>query len=537
MKVSKCIFRLFLLVCIPAFSLCESYAGGLIGSGEKESSRLKEELAEALSRKDQYAQQKEIRLEDLKRCLKSDGSWEERFRICNEICDGYLLYLFDSVYRYSVELCRLADQRGENACRVYARTKYGYALARGGFFKEAIDSLSAIRISPNELPDSVTANYYICLGRTYHDLADYTKDEVFSQHYNILGNRFLEQSLDYLNDSMRIAYVRGKMALKCGRLDDAKKMYVRALENCDDPDWLTIFYSTLAFIDRNLGLNEEAELYYMYSAINDIKAAFRESVALRGLASMLFYHENEVDLATQYIHIALDDATAYGTRHRMNVIGTLLPIFLNEKLRLDESRRHALLLCFVLSILVVAVLVFAAGNAWIQLKKLKASRLQLEVTNQKLQEANRIKESYLGHYLDISAEIVSQLDDFVIRANHKLDQKQYDGLRPLLKDLTRQRNKKVIFDEFDRTFLSLFPSFVEEFNRLLPEHEQIDTDGKSLNPRLRIFALIRLGITDSEQIARALGYSLNTIYNYRTRVRNKAVDPKNFEANIQKIGL
>ena len=77
MKVSKCIFRLFLLVCIPAFSLCESYAGGLIGSGEKESSRLKEELAEALSRKDQYAQQKEIRLEDLKRCLKSDGSWEE----------------------------------------------------------------------------------------------------------------------------------------------------------------------------------------------------------------------------------------------------------------------------------------------------------------------------------------------------------------------------------------------------------------------------------------------------------------------------
>ena len=152
-------------------------------------------------------------------------------------------------------------------------------------------------------------------------------------------------------------------------------------------------------------------------------------------------------------------------------------------------------------------------------------------------KTNRIKESYLGHYLDISAEIVSQLDDFVIRANHKLDQKQYDGLRPLLKDLTRQRNKKVIFDEFDRTFLSLFPSFVEEFNRLLPEHEQIDTDGKSLNPRLRIFALIRLGITDSEQIARALGYSLNTIYNYRTRVRNKAVDPKNFEANIQKIGL
>lgn len=506
---------------------------------EKNIPVLEKELAEALARKSEYARQKEAHLNELKLRLASGLrlSSEEQFRICDEICDNYLLYAFDSVYKYSVELCRLANRIGKTSYKIYARTKYGYGLARGGFFKEAVDSLSAIDVIPSELPDSITANYYICLGRTYHDLADYTKDEVFSDRYNRLGNQLLAQSLGYLHNSMMECYVQGKIALKCGRIGDAKKMYLQALDNCNDPDWLTIFYSTLAFIDRELGQNKEAEYYYTLSAINDIEAAIRESVALRGLASMLFYHENQVDLATLYINIALDDATAYGTRHRMNVIGTLLPIFLNEKLRIDKSRQQALLLSFALSILVGVILIFAAGSTWIQLKKLKASRVQLEETNRKLQEANRIKESYLGHYLDISAEIVNQLDDFVIRAKYKLDQRQYDGLRPMLKELTGRHNKEMIFEEFDRTFLSLFPSFVEEFNKLLPVGEQIIPLGKPLNSTLRIFALIRLGITDSEQIARVLGYSLNTIYNYRTRVRNKAVDPKNFEINIQKIGL
>ena len=541
MKTTGYIPPIFLLAIYIGNLLCMSCSPESEVRERKGYSSLEKELAETISLKNEYVRQKDAHLKELKLRMALEGSIqhssEEQFRICNEICDNYLLYAFDSVYKYTVELCRLANRIGKTPYQVYGRTKYGYGLARGGFFKEAIDSLSAIEIIPQELPDSITANYYICLGRTYHDLADYTKDEVFSNRYNQLGNQSLEQSLKYLNNPMTTFYVKGKIAFKRGRLGDAKKMYLQALENCSDPDWLTIFYSTLAFIDRELGQNEEAEYYYMLSAINDIKAVIRESVALRGLASMLFFHENQVDLATRYINIALDDATAYGTRHRMNVIGTLLPIFLNEKLRIDEDRQQALLLSFALSILVGVILVFAVGNTWIQLKKLKASRFHLEETNRKLQEANRIKESYLGHYLDISAEIVSQLDDFVIRAGHKLDQRQYDGLRPLFKELTGRHNKEMIFEEFDRTFLSLFPSFVEKFNNLLPEGDQITPSGKSLNSTLRIFALIRLGITDSDQIARVLGYSLNTIYNYRTRIRNKAIDPKNFEANIQKIGL
>lgn len=494
---------------------------------------------EALEHKQEFAARKEARLAELKQQLYRENglSPQARFGICDAICNGYMLFVFDSSYRYSVELCRLADRIGTEPYRTYARTHFGYALARGGFFKEAVDSLTAIKPDPRILPDSVMANYYICLGRTYQDLADYTNDGVFSPQYNRLGNQSLTASLAYLHDPMLRAYVRGKIALKNGDLVSAHALYEQALSLCHAPEWLTVFYSTLAYIARKAGRNDEAEYYYRLSVVNDCREAVRESVALRGLATILFYHRGQVDDASRYINMALDDATAFGTRHRMNVIGTLLPIFLNEQLHNNEERRQALLLSFVLSMLVGVILVVAAVNTWLQLRRLKRSRQQLEAINRKLQEANRIKESYMGHYLDISAEIASQLDDFVVRASHKLDHDQYEGLRPLLRELKGRQSKERIFEEFDRTFLSLFPTFVEDFNRLLPEQERIQLVGKSLNATLRIFALIRLGITESEQIARALGYSLNTIYNYRTRMRNKALDPKNFESRIQQIGL
>ena len=94
------------------------------------------------------------------------------------------------------------------------------------------------------------------------------------------------------------------------------------------------------------------------------------------------------------------------------------------------------------------------------------------------------------------------------------------------------------YDNFDDTFLELFPNFVNEFNALLQPDEQIvPKAGHQLNTELRIFALIRLGITDSVKIAQFLRYSITTIYNYRTRVRNKAAGNRDdLEKMVAMIG-
>ena len=129
-------------------------------------------------------------------------------------------------------------------------------------------------------------------------------------------------------------------------------------------------------------------------------------------------------------------------------------------------------------------------------------------------------------------------DNFVLVGQQKLDSKQYDSLSSMIHNLNSDFNRKSAFADFDRTFLSLFPTFVESFNSLLQPDDKFVLENKgALNSTLRIFALIRLGITESEQISEILGYSVNTVYNYRVRTRNKAVDPANFEKDVRKIGL
>ena len=504
---------------------------------------IEKKMSLALSQKEMYRQEKIERVDSIKHFLHANEkamTKEDLFKIYANLYSEFKLYSFDSAYHYATELCKIANEINSPSYKVAAKTQLGYILARGGFFKEAIDSLSSIQIEQDALSDSALSNYYICFGRAYHDLADYTKDDVFSMKYNQRGNELLSKSLTHLTDSSTIYYVKGKIALKENRIKEAKQLYQQALHLCDvtDPETLSILLSTMAFIDRKLELNDEAIDYYVKAAINDIHSATYESVSLRGLATMLYYHENDVDLASEYINEAFEDATFYGTRHRMNVIGTLLPVFVGEKLDIEKVKRQTFQESFILSSFFAIVLIIAIIYILVQMKRLRRSRELQEKLNLKLAEANRIKNSYIGHYLNATFKLVNQLDKFVLVGQQKLDNKQYDSLYSMIHNLNLEYNRKNAFSDFDQTFLSLFPTFVESFNALLHSEDQFVMDNKSsLNSTLRIFALIRLGITENEQISDILGYSVNTVYNYRVRTRNKATDPKDFEENVKRIGL
>lgn len=501
------------------------------------------QMSLALQQKDVYNQMKLNDIDSIRNFLNTNSNrmtCEEKFQVNVDLYNEFKLYSFDSAFHYATQLCRIANDIDSSAYRVDARTRLGYILARGGFFKEAIDSLSSIRIDKEVLPAKVLSDYYISFGRVYHDLADYTKDNVFSSRYNQIGNELLMESLPYLSDSSTIYYVRGKVALKEDKLAKSKQLYQRALELCDttDTETLSVLLSTMAYVNRKLELNDEAIHYYVKAAVNDIRSATKESVSMRGLATMLYYYKNDVNLASEYINEAFEDATFYGTRHRINVIGTLFPVFVGEKLGIEQVKRQTFQDSFILSSVFAVVLIIAIIYILMQMKHLRRSRQLLEKLNLKLSEANRIKNSYIGHYLDATFKLVNQLDNFVLVGQQKLDSKQYDSLSSMIHNLNSNFNRKSAFADFDRTFLSLFPTFVESFNSLLQPDDKFVLENKgALNSTLRIFALIRLGITESEQISEILGYSVNTVYNYRVRTRNKAVDPANFEKDVRKIGL
>ena len=519
------------------------YMGCTSGKPFQYREEVAKQMSLALQQKDVYNQMKLNDIDSIRNFLNTNSNrmtCEEKFQVNVDLYNEFKLYSFDSAFHYATQLCRIANDIDSSAYRVDARTRLGYILARGGFFKEAIDSLSSIRIDKEVLPAKVLSDYYISFGRVYHDLADYTKDNVFSSRYNQIGNELLMESLPYLSDSSTIYYVRGKVALKEDKLAKSKQLYQRSLELCDttDTETLSVLLSTMAYVNRKLELNDEAIHYYVKAAVNDIRSATKESVSMRGLATMLYYYKNDVNLASEYINEAFEDATFYGTRHRINVIGTLFPVFVGEKLGIEQVKRQTFQDSFILSSVFAVVLIIAIIYILMQMKHLRRSRQLLEKLNLKLSEANRIKNSYIGHYLDATFKLVNQLDNFVLVGQQKLDSKQYDSLSSMIHNLNSDFNRKSAFADFDRTFLSLFPTFVESFNSLLQPDDKFVLENKgALNSTLRIFALIRLGITESEQISEILGYSVNTGYNYRVRTRNKAVDPANFEKDVRKIGL
>lgn len=517
----------------------------------EEFASVKEKVRKVLDRKEEFRKQKEEKvflLESFLREHKDSMSAEEQFVLVKKLYDEFRLYSFDRAYDCAVRLYRIAQKLPASSSRlIEAQVCIGYVLARGGFFKEAIDSLSVIKIEEAILPDSVLADYYIRFGRTYHDLADYTNDSIFSPYYNELGNKLLKMGLCYVSDSLNLHYIQGKIALKSGNVNEAREHYLQALKYCPsrDKEWHSILYSTMAFIDHQLDMDNEAINYYVKAVENDVEGSIMESVALRGLANLLFYHKKDFNTASEFINIALNDAMFYGTRHRMNVIGTLLPVFVGKKLDTVETKMQTFFRSFLGSLMLITLLVIAVGNAFWQMKKIRSSKKALLDMNLKLKEANRvlrevsqIKDCYLGHYLDLYFELVNQLESFCIVAQQKIGQKNIASVQVLIRNLVKQHNRKEMFIDFDCTFLSLFPSFVVEFNSLLLPEEQITLESENtLNPTLRIYALFRLGISDTNQIAKILNYSFNTVYNYRIRIRNKAKDPKTFEEQVLKIAL
>ena len=293
------------------------------------------------------------------------------------------------------------------------------------------------------------------------------------------------------------------------------------------------------------GLNDldKCIQYTILSSLSDIRAANKETAAMYTLAKLL-YERGDVKNAYTFIKQAVDDAAFYGARQRMAEIGTILPLIASAEVNNAESQGQLWLRYVIgLSILSLLVMLFAF-IIFNQLRKLKAAELRiteanrtLQEINQKLTEVNKIKEEYIGYYFSVNSEYVDKIESFKRSVEQKLHSRKFDDIRFILNNINAKRDRDELYFSFDKVFLKLFPDFVKTFNTYFDAQDQfVMRDGQLLNTELRIFALIRMGITDSEHIARILNYSVNTIYAYKTRIRNKSILPnEEFDRKIMEI--
>jgi len=490
-----------------------------------------------ISRQSYYDLQKEERIKEIKKHLTSTVHDPLLLYSLNlDLFNEYRCYIYDSAYVYVKKLIDISNELSDNEKIISSKIKLGFCYLSSGLFKEAFDVFNSINVE--QCSNQTKIDYYLNKSRLYYDLADYNNNLEFRHLYIKNGNNLIDSAIVLLpyNSSQYWATL-GLKFMKSNKYSDAIIAFKRMIDLKDYSEHdLAIATSSIAYILSLQGNKTAAKDYLIQAAISDIKSSIKETVAIRNLAQILF-EEGDIDHAINYIRQALNDALFYNARHRQLEIGNILPIIENEKINIIEEQRNKLTI-FLISISVLSLLLLVALFViWKSFKRLSLAKQIIQETNDKLIEANKIKNEYIGYFFTQNAEYIAKLGSFQRWIINKVNTKQYADIKNFPKQINVEKEREALFERFDKIFLNLFPNFVEEFNKLLKPEEQIHLQkDELLNPEMRIYALIRLGIDDNEKIAHFLDYSINTIYAYKTKVKNKTLySSKEFKQKILEI--
>lgn len=528
------IFSLFILV----------FPFNAFSSSETEQLLIK--LDKAIDEKENYLNQKTLRIkkiqEELENTLKNKNI-KAAYDINKRLYEEYRSFIYDSAFRYVVMLNSLAHKLNDRELIVQSKIMTGFTLLSSGLFKESLDTLKGIDLTT--VSDETKVSYYTVLARTYYDLADYNEDSYYSVIYRHKGNLILDSAFQYMSNNTAVYWLSiGLRRMKSDDLGGSADAFNFAISHFPITDHeFAISASSLGWIFTLQDRKNEAVDMLIKASIADIKTSTKETVALRNLAVLLF-ETGDIKRAYKFIKLAMEDANYYNARHRKMAIGAILPFIEGTWLSMVENQKKKLIkYASVITILIILVTIFTIIT-YFQFKKLKAIRKTLQETNDNLLkinasllEANKIKEEYIGYFFNINSEYIDKIEALQKTVARKIVSKQYDDLSFIIKNSDLKKERENLFLNFDKIFLKLFPHFVEEFNALFKKEDRIILrNDELLNSDLRIYALIRLGITDHEKIAKFLNYSVNTIYTYKTKIKNKTiVDKDNFEEKIMEI--
>lgn len=520
---------------------------------------LMNQLDKVLSERQIYIDRKEARLAQLRHNADSIPDARARFDALGALMDEYLPFNTDSAFTLSLERERIATALGDSILAMNARMNQANILNATAMYKECADLMKPIRLE--QLPDYLHPFYFHIKRTVYGRLADYAAFEPERQRYRRLTDMYRDSLLSVNHpDSLTWAIIKADKLNANGHPADAVAILKKFREehNLAVHDQAICAW-TLAESYSLMGDTENQKKELLISSIADMKSAVREYVALRQLAFLL-YKEGDLERSYRFLTIAVDDATKCNARQRIIELNAFYPVINNIYVDKIQSQKRmltwAILIITVLTLVLLALLTYtrkqmkkvAEARKTIQeaYERLNELNAELQKSNRKLHDANRdiaeiseLKEVYIGRYMDQCLEYIDKLDLYRKSLGKLYNSGKTADLVKALKSTTAIDNElKAFYDQFDQTFLSLFPTFVEDFNQLLqPQEAIIPKKEGSLTTELRIFALIRLGITDSDSIAKFLRYSLTTIYNYRTKVRNKAKGDRNLlEQEVIKLG-
>lgn len=499
------------------------------------------ELDKAIEQSSHFDQLKEEKIVHLRKSLKT-ASGLILFDKYEKLYEEYKVFNYDSAYIYVQKQLNLAGQLGNEELLNCSRIRLGFILLSAGLFKEAFDTLTVIRTA--DLQGRCKTDYYTLLARCYYDLADYTMDSYHSPLYNSLGNRFLDSALAFQTSSFDLAYYSGLRNIRAGKIEMARTYFKRLIDDTHlSLHQQALATSTMSDIYIQKGQTDSAIYLLERAAIADIQSSTKETAAIFNLSNLLF-KKGDLKNASAYIEKAVKDAVSYGARQRKVQMSAILPLIEGEKIARVENEKRTVTNYAIVVTLLLLLLVYLTYIIARQIKKLKIAQKALtdanlaqQVMNTRLVEANKIKEEYIGFFFNANTAFYDKIERFKKKAEQKIGDRKLEEILFLVNSLNIKQERDELLKNFDTIFLKIFPHFIDQYNALFTEEDRTHLkENEVLNTDLRIFALIRLGIHDNDKIANILGYSLNTINTYKTRIKNRSiVSNEQFEERIMEI--
>jgi hypothetical protein len=492
--------------------------------------------------KGQFDFQKENKIEKIKNQLGTTNLLPVQiYEINRTLYNEYYKYQSDSALNYILQNRQIAKQLQNLDFEQEVEIQLANIYAMRVMYIETekiLNDLSKMPLSQNRLMAYYTVCEDFCsnYGQATGDNSYYTR----SEHYRDLLLAEL--------DTSSLAFKIENAAKKLYSNQPVEQDLLALLADTDNTHRGIIGYF-LGYYYEKQGDLELAKHYFALSAISDIENSVKDNASQRAL-SMIFFKEGNIKKAHQYMQAAIDDVLFCNLKFRTIEISSLYPVInaaLQEK---EQKQKQMLSIYLIVASFFVLILAIACIYIWRQLKRIAVIRKelyrtnvqlsslnnQLLTTNNLLNESNHIKEEYIAQFFDICSDYINKLDNYRKSAHKLMQNRQNDELLKILRSTTMVDTElEELYKKFDTIFLNLYPLFVEKFNNLQNEKITLKS-GELLNTELRIFALIRLGITDSVKIASFLRYSISTIYNYRVKARNNAtVSRDSFEDDVMKI--
>ncbi len=539
---------LLLFVSFPVFSWADKTLDSLLNV-----------LNQTIQEHETYVAQRESRIQHLKELAgEAAANSVEHYNLNNQLYKEYRAFICDSAIHYLNKNIRMANNLQDTGREIESKLQLSLLLSSTGMYTESIDVLKSV--DRPKVSSHLITDYYTCFDHVYGEMGFYTQDKSLSGYYWNISSAYKDSLYAILPpDSEEYLVMRETLLRDRHQYDEALEINNRRLATAEPntPQYALVTYHR-SLIYKYTGDKTKEKQNLCLSAISDIRSAIKDHASLWMLAQLL-YEDGDMERAYQYMRFSWNATKFYNARLRSWQSADVLSLIDKTYQAMIEKQNDRLQQYLLLITALLVLLIGALGYIYRQMKKLADARNHLQTannqlnalneelrqmndcltsTNTELSESNQIKEEYIARFIKLCSTYINRLDAYRRMVNKKISSNQ---IADLLK-ITRSQDAldeelDELYANFDTAFLHLFPDFVKKFNALLQDNEQIILKkDELLNTELRIFALIRLGIEDSSQIAEFLRYSVNTIYNYRAKVKNKARGSRDdFEDIVRKI--